>query len=108
MGFPVGTVGQGGSISGTALYKISGNALDPLGLSAVSVSGEKILECNVDVTAKVSANDEIVLISSSPIEGDPMRDYYIKATLSSNVTTPIEVYAINLIFAESNLANNLG
>ena len=108
MGFPVGTLGEGGSISGTALYKISGSSLAPLGLSAVSVSGEKELTCNVDVTSKVAANDEIVLISSSPIEGDPMRDYYIKARLTSNLTTPLEVYAINLIFAKSNLANNLG
>tara|TARA_R110001583_G_scaffold23353_6_gene86410 strand:- start:52 stop:5130 length:5079 start_codon:yes stop_codon:yes gene_type:complete len=108
MGFPLGTVGQGGSISGTALYKINGNALSPLGLSAVSVSGEKELNCNVSVIGKVSTNDEVVLISSSPIEGDPMRDYYIKTKLTSNLTTPLELYAINLIFAKSNLANNLG
>ena len=107
IGFPLGTLGQSGSISGTALYKINGNALDPLGLSAVSVSGEKELTCNVSVIGKVSANDEVVLISTSPIEGDPMRDYYIKTKLTSNLTTPLELYAINLIFAQSKLANNL-
>ena len=107
MSFPLGTLGESGSISGTALYKINGNALNPLGLSAVSVSGEKELTCNVSVIGKVSTNDEIVLIASSPIEGDPMRDYYIKTKLTSNLTTPLEVYAVNLIFAKSNLANNL-
>ena len=107
IGFPLGTLGESGSISGTALYKIHGNALDPLGLSAVSVSGEKELTCNVSVIGKVSANDEVVLISTSPIEGDPMRDYYIKTKLTSNLTTPLELYAINLIFAQSKLANNL-
>jgi hypothetical protein len=50
----------------------------------------------------------VLNVSNSSVDGDVMRGpfFAIEATFSS--TSPIEVYAINMHFARSNLANELG
>lgn len=99
MSFPVGTT--------TALYKISGAALVPLGYRADSRSGENQITCNATATG-VAQNDTVVLVASSSIEGDALRDYFLQATLTNNLTTAHELYAINLVYAKSNLHNQQG
>jgi hypothetical protein len=99
IGFPVGNT--------TALFKVSGTNLVPLNLYAVSVSGEKELECHATVSGLV-ADDEIVLIADSAIEGDSIRDYYLKAKLVNSTTSAHELYAVNFIYAKSNLHNQQG
>ena len=99
MSFPVGST--------TALYKISGATLVPLGYRANSRSGEKQITCNATTTGVVQ-NDTVVLVAASSIEGDALRDYYLQVTLTNNLTTAHELYAINLIYAKSNLHNQQG
>lgn len=101
MAFPVGNT--------TALFKINSisNTLEPINLYASSISGEKSLTCSAAVSGIIQ-DDEIVLISNSSIEGDTMRDYYMKATFSNSNTNPYELYAINFIYSKSNLHNQQG
>ena len=101
MSFPLG--------NSTALFKVgnSSNALVPLILFGSSVSGRTTLVCNGTVSG-VSTDDKIVLIGNSPIEGDSIRDYYLKAKFSNSITTPHELYAINFIYSKSNLHNQQG
>lgn len=99
MSFPVGTT--------TALYKISGAALVPLGYRADSRSGENQITCNATATG-VAQNDTVVLVASSSIEGDTLRDYFLQATLTNNLTTAHELYAVNLVYTKSNLHNQQG
>ena len=99
MSFPVGTT--------TALYKVSGAALVPLGYRADSRSGESQITCNATATG-VAQNDTVVVVASSSIEGDALRDYFLQVTLSNSLTTAHELYAINLIYAKSNLHNQQG
>ena len=101
MVFPVGNT--------TALFKINSisNTLEPINLYASSISGEKSLTCSAAVSGIIQ-DDEIVLISNSSIEGDTMRDYYMKATFSNSNTNPYELYAINFIYSKSNLHNQQG
>jgi hypothetical protein len=99
MSFPVGST--------TALYKISGATLVPLGYRADSRSGEKQITCNATATGVVQ-NDTVVLVAASSIEGDALRDYFLQVTLSNSLTTAHELYAINLIYAKSNLHNQQG
>ena len=63
--------------------------------------------CNGTVTGLV-ADDEVVLIANSSIEGDSIRDYYLKARLVNPSTTAHELYAINFIYSKSNLHNQRG
>lgn len=101
MSFPLG--------NSTALFKVdtSSGALVPLVLFASSVSGRTTLVCNGTVSGVIQ-NDTIVLIGNSPIEGDAIRDYYLKAKFSNSITTPHELYAINFIYSKSNLHNQQG
>lgn len=99
--FPVGST--------TALYKLNSvsSRLEPLGYRADSKSGEKQITCNVTATGLVQ-NDVVILVATPSIEGDQMRDYYMQATLTNSLTTPHELYAINLIYTKSNLHNQQG
>ena len=54
------------------------------------------------------ADDEVVLIANSAIEGDAIRDYYLKAKLVNSTTSAHELYAVNFIYAKSNLHNQQG
>lgn len=99
IGFPIGNT--------TAIFKVNGTNLVPLNVYAVSISDEKKLECNGTVTGLV-ADDEIVLIANSSIEGDAIRDYYLKAKLVNSTTSAHELYAVNFIYAKSNLHNQQG
>ena len=56
----------------------------------------------------ISVGVIIINVSNSSVDGDVMRSpfFTIDATFSS--TSPIEIYAINMHFARSNLANELG
>ena len=96
--FPLGTT--------TALYKISGSNLVSLGTFATAIATEKTLTLNAGAT--VALDDSIVTIANSAIEGDAIRDYYLKIRLSNSSTSVVELYAINAVFAKSPLANQLG
>jgi len=99
IGFPLGNT--------TALYKVSGSDLVPLNLYASSINGDKILECNGTVTGLVE-DDQVVMIANSAIEGDAIRDYYLKARFVNSNTSPHELYAINFIYSKSNIHNQQG
>lgn len=99
--FPVGST--------TALYKLNtaSNRLEPLGYRADSKSGEKQITCNTTASGLVQ-NDVVILVASPSIEGDALRDYFLQVNLSNSLTTPHELYAINLIYSKSNLHNQQG
>jgi hypothetical protein len=99
--FPVGST--------TALYKLNAasNRLEPLGYRADSKSGEKQITCNTTASGLVQ-DDVVILIASPSIEGDALRDYFLQVTLTNSLTTPHELYAINLIYSKSNLHNQQG
>ena len=101
MSFPVGST--------TALYRLNtaSNRLDPLGYRADSKSGEKQITCNATASGLLQ-NDVVVLVATPSIEGDAVRDYYLQVTLTNSLTTAHELYAINLIYAKSNLHNQQG
>jgi hypothetical protein len=92
---------------GGALYKVSGSTLVSLSLTVASISGDKQITASGSVTG-VSDGDTIVVLANAGIEGDQMRDYYIKVRLTNSDTEEIELYAVNLVFAKSNLHNQLG
>ena len=98
-GFPLGIT--------TALFKVSGSNLVPLNLYASAVTGDKVLQCNGTVSGLV-ADDEVVMIANSAIEGDVIRDYYVKGKFVNSTTTEHELYAINFIYTKSNLHNQVG
>jgi len=96
MNFPLGV--------NSKLYKVNGNQLDILQVTASSVSGVKSLTCSGTVQGVV-ANNVIVLVADSAIEGDQIRDYYAKIRLTKTDTNPVELFAINAVVTDSKAHN---
>jgi hypothetical protein len=92
---------------GAALYKVSGSTLVSITNTIASVSNKTTITC-ASAVAGVSAADEIVAIANGAIEGDQMRDYYAQIRLTNDSQAEVELYAVNAVFAKSNLANQLG
>ena len=92
---------------GATLYKVSGSTLVSITNTISGISNETTITCGSAV-AGVIAGDEIVAIANGAIEGDQMRDYYAQIRLTNDSQAEIELYAVNAVFAKSNLANQLG
>jgi hypothetical protein len=92
---------------GGALYKVSGSTFVSLNLTVTSINGANQIGAS-GLIANVNNGDTIAVLANSGIEGDQMRDYYIKTRLTNSDTDEIELYAVNLVFAKSNLHNQLG
>ena len=78
--------------------------LAALSLTASSISGSNELTCNTTVTGLI-ANDVVVLVADSSIEGDQIRDYFAKIKLTKTDTNPIELYAVNAVVTDSKAHN---
>ena len=92
---------------GADLYKVSGSTLVSITNTIASVSNGTTITC-ASAVAGVSPADEIVAIANGAVEGDQMRDYYAQIRLVNDSTDEVELYAVNAVFAKSNLANQLG
>jgi hypothetical protein len=101
---PVGDIAF--PIGGT-LYKVSGSTLVTLSLTVTAISGNKQITASGSV-AGVSDGDTIVVLANASIEGDQLRDYYARIQLTNSDTSAIELYAVNMVYAKSNLHNDLG
>jgi len=101
---PVGDVAF--PIGGT-LYKVSGATLVTLGLTVTAISGNKQITASGSVTG-VNNGDTIVVLANAGIEGDQLRDYYARIQLTNSDTSEIELYAVNAVYAKSNLHNEQG
>jgi hypothetical protein len=66
----------------------------------------------IDVSSATNATtigDIVVAISAnSIIEGDQMRDYFMKIRLSNSNPEEVDLYAVNAVYAQSKLHNELG
>jgi hypothetical protein len=92
---------------GASLFKVSGATLVSLAITVTGITGSSTISCSGAVVG-VANGDTIVALGNGAIEGDQMRDYYLKIRLSNNDTNEIEMYAVNAIFSKSNLHNELG
>jgi len=93
---------------GANLYKVTGSNLTQYAFNVSGVTGNKIISTSA-VTSGVTNGDTVVAISqNSIIEGDQMRDYYMKLRMSNVNINEVELYAVNTFFSKSNLHNELG
>lgn len=92
---------------GAALYKVSGSTLVSITNNVNSIVDKTTINCSSAVSGVVNG-DQIVVIANGAIEGDQMRDYFMKIRLTNDATQEIELYAVNAVYSKSNLANQLG
>ena len=92
---------------GADIYKVDGSNIVDTGLNVSSVSGRRQLTASASVT-NINTGDDLLVVSSDSIDGDPMRDSYLKIELENTSTDHVELYAINTVFSKSNLHNQQG
>ena len=79
----------------------SNNELDKQSVTVASITSENVLTMSGAIA--VSALDVLVVVANSSIEGDQIRDYFAKINLTKTSSNAIELYAINMSFADSKL-----
>ena len=92
---------------GADIYKVDGNNIVDTGLNVSTVSGRRQLTADATVTT-VNTGDDLLIVSSDSIDGDTMRDSFLKISLENTSTEAVELYAVNTIFSKSNLHNQQG
>lgn len=92
---------------GGTLYRVSGATLVTLGVTVTAISGNKQITASGAI-AGVSDGNTIVVLANAGVEGDQLRDYYARIKLTNTDTSEIELYAVNAVFAQSNLHNQQG
>ena len=93
--FPLGST--------ATVYRLNGSQLDSISAYPSSITGEKSIKMNASVT--LVEGDFLVVVGNSAIEGDQIRDYFAKIKLTKSSADPIELYAVNTVFADSKLHN---
>ena len=93
--FPLGST--------ATVYKLNGSQLDSLSVYPVSIDSDNSITLSGNVT--VSSGDTLIVVGDSSIEGDQIRDYFAKIKLTKSSADPIELYAVNTVFADSKLHN---
>ena len=92
---------------GADIYKVDGSSITDTGLDVASVSGRRQITASATVS-NVNTGDDLLIVSSDSIDGDPMRDSFLKIELENTSTDHVELYAINTVFSKSNLHNQQG
>jgi hypothetical protein len=93
---------------GSEVYQDNGTTLVKKDYKISGIVDQKTILVDAPTDA-LAAGTSLVAISANPsIEGDQMRDYYLKIRLSHSSSTETELYAVNAVYAKSNLHNELG
>ena len=92
-------------VSGDELKTASGNTLTGTTNIISAVTERKVIQCGATVSG-VSVNDDIFVEHTSRVDGDPMRDVFLKIRLTSSDTDAFEVHALSVSYDRSRLHND--
>jgi len=92
-------------VVGDTLKTAVGSNLTGTGMEVSGITDRKTVQCTTGIS-NISVGDNVFVEHSSRIDGDPMRDVYLKIKMSSSDTTPFEVHAVSVSFDRSRLHND--
>ena len=69
------------------------------------IDGRKTIQCTTNIS-NISAGDNVFVEHAARVDGDPMRDVFLKIKIESSDTTPFEVHALSTHFDRSRLHND--
>jgi len=92
-------------VSGDELKTASGSALTATGNTVSAITERKVIQCGATVSG-VSVNDDIFVEHTSRVDGDPMRDVFLKIRITSSDTDAFEVHALSVSYDRSRLHND--
>ena len=90
---------------GDTLFKLESSSETSLSVTIASISGRKQITASGTVSG-LSAGDTVMAVSTASINGDKMRDYHAQVALTNTATTPVELFAVNMVYKSSPLHNN--
>ena len=93
---------------GANLYKVTGSNLTQYAFNVSGVTGDKTISTSAVTTGATNGDVVVAISANSIIEGDQMRDYFMKIRLSNSNPQEVELYAVNAVYAQSKLHNELG
>lgn len=91
-------------VVGDTLKTASGNTITSLSVNVASLVDRKTIECTS--TPTVSTGDHVLVEHSASVDGDPMRDVFLKIKMESSDTSPFEVHALSVSYDRSMLHND--
>ena len=87
-------------VVGDILKTASGSTLTGTGMEISGITDRKTIQCTTNITG-ISAGDNVFVEHTARIEGDAMRDVFLKIKLTSSDTSAFEVHAVSLSYDRS-------
>ena len=91
-------------VFGDTLKTASGSTITSLGVEIASIVSRNTIECTSAPT--VNVGDHVLVEHSASVDGDPMRDVFLKIKMESSDTSPFEVHALSVSYDRSMLHND--
>ena len=92
-------------VVGDTLKTASASALAATSNTISAITGRKVVQCGGTVSG-ISAGNDIFVEHTARVDGDPMRDVFLKIKLTSTDTTAFEVHALSISYDRSRLHND--
>lgn len=92
-------------VVGDELKTASGSTLTATGNTISAITERKVIQCGATVSG-ISATNDIFVEHTARVDGDPMRDIFLKIRLTSTDTTAFEVHALSVSYDRSRLHND--
>ena len=92
-------------VVGDILKTASGSTLTGTGMEISALTDRKTIQCTTAIS-NIVAGDNIFVEHTSRIDGDPMRDVFLKIKLTSSDTSAFEVHAVSVSYDRSRLHND--
>jgi len=92
-------------VVGDILKTASGSTLTGTGMEISTLTDRKTIQCTTAIS-NIIAGDNIFVEHTSRIDGDPMRDVFLKIKLTSSDTSAFEVHAVSVSYDRSRLHND--
>ena len=92
-------------VLGDDLYIASGATLTDTSIDISGLTNRKTIQCSSNIVG-INVGDNIFTQHDSRVDGDAMRDVFLKIKLTSSDTTPFEVHALSVSYDRSRLHND--
>lgn len=92
-------------VVGDELKTASGSTLTATGNTISALTERKVIQCGGAVSG-ISATNDVFVEHTARVDGDPMRDVFLKIKLTSTDTTAFEVHALSISYDRSRLHND--
>lgn len=92
-------------VTGDILKTASGSTLTGTAMEISGITDRKTIQCTSSIS-NISVGDNVFVEHTARIDGDPMRDVFMKIQLTSSDDSAFEVHAVSLSYDRSRLHND--